>query len=30
MPLPDTADIDDIMYRFYVIDEAQKGKEAVK
>jgi hypothetical protein len=28
--LPDTADIDDIMYRLYVIDKVQKGKEAVK
>lgn len=27
--LPDTADIDDIMYRLYVIDKVKKGKEAV-
>ena len=28
--LPDTADIDEIMYRLYVIDKIKKGKEAVK
>ncbi len=28
--LPDTADIDDIMYRLYVIDKVKKGKEAVE
>ena len=27
--LPDTASIDDIMYRLYVIDKIRKGKEAV-
>ena len=28
--MPDTADIDDIMYRLYVIDKVRKGKEAVQ
>lgn len=27
--LPDSADIDDIMYRLYVIDKVRKGREAV-
>ena len=27
--MPDTAEIDDIMYRLYVIDKVRKGKEAV-
>ncbi len=28
--LPDTAEIDDIMYRLYVIDKVRKGREAVQ
>ena len=28
--LPETADIDEIMYRFYVIDKVRKGKDAVE
>ena len=28
--LPDTAKIDDIMYRLYVIDKVRKGREAVR
>jgi hypothetical protein len=28
--LPESADIDDIMYRLYVIDKIQKGRDAVK
>jgi hypothetical protein len=28
--LPDSADIDDIMYRLYVIDKIKKGQDAVK
>jgi hypothetical protein len=28
--LPDSADIDDIMYRLYVIDKIRKGEEAIK
>jgi hypothetical protein len=28
--MPDTADIDDIMYRLYVIDKVRKGREAVQ
>jgi hypothetical protein len=28
--LPDTAELDDIMYRLYVIDKVRKGREAVK
>jgi hypothetical protein len=28
--LPDTAEIDDIMYRLYVIDKVLKGREAVQ
>ena len=28
--LPDTAEIDDIMYRLYVIDKIRKGREAVQ
>ncbi len=27
--LPDTATLDDIMYRLYVLDQIQKGREAV-
>jgi hypothetical protein len=27
--MPETADIDDIMYRLYVIDKVRKGREAV-
>ncbi|MGD8769597.1 MAG: hypothetical protein PVJ06_06075 [Desulfobacterales bacterium] len=28
--MPETADIDDIMYRLYVIDKVRKGKEALQ
>ena len=28
--MPDTAQIDDIMYRLYVIDKVRKGREAVQ
>jgi len=28
--LPDTVDIDEIMYRLYVIDKVKKGKEAIE
>ncbi len=28
--LPNTADIDEIMYRLYVIDKTRKGQEAIK
>lgn len=28
--LPDTANIDDIMYELYVIDKVKKGKEAIE
>jgi hypothetical protein len=28
--MPDTAEIDDIMYMLYVIDKVRKGREAVK
>lgn len=28
--LPDDADIDEIMYRLYVIDKVRKGREAVE
>ena len=28
--LPDSADIDDIMYRLYVIDKVRKGREDAK
>jgi hypothetical protein len=28
--LPDTADLDAIMYRLYVIDKVRKGKESVE
>ena len=28
--MPDSASIDDIMYRLYVIDKVRKGKEAIK
>ena len=28
--MPDTAEIDDIMYRLYVIDKVRKGKEAIQ
>jgi hypothetical protein len=28
--MPETADIDDIMYRLYVIDKVRKGKQAVR
>jgi len=27
--MPDSADIDEIMYRLYVIDKVRKGREAV-
>ncbi|MBC8554300.1 MAG: hypothetical protein H8D23_32220 [Candidatus Brocadiales bacterium] len=27
--LPESADIDDIMYRVYVIDKIKKGQEAI-
>lgn len=27
--LPETANIDDIMYELYVVDKVKKGKEAV-
>jgi hypothetical protein len=28
--MPDTAEIEDIMYRLYVIDKVRKGREAVQ
>lgn len=28
--LPDTANIDDIMYELYVVDKVKKGREAAK
>ncbi len=28
--LPETADLDEIMYRIYVIDKIKKGQEAIK
>ena len=28
--LPESADIDEIMYRLYVIDKVRKGEEAVR
>ena len=28
--MPETAKIDDIMYRLYVIDKVRKGREAVQ
>ncbi len=28
--LPDSANIDDIMYRLYVIDKVRKGREAAR
>ncbi len=28
--LPDNADIEEIMYRLYVLDKIRKGQEAVK
>ena len=28
--LPDSADIDEIMYRLYVIDKVRKGEDAIK
>ena len=28
--MPDSASIDDIMYRLYVIDKVRKGKEAIR
>ena len=28
--LPDNADIDEIMYRLYVLDKIRKGQEAVE
>ena len=28
--LPDSASIDDIMYRLYVLDKVRKGREAVQ
>ncbi len=27
--MPDSADVDEIMYRLYVIDKVRKGKEAI-
>jgi len=30
LKLPETANIDDIMYELYVIDKVKKGREAVK
>jgi len=28
--LPETANVDEIMYRIYVIDKVKKGQEAIK
>ena len=28
--MPDTVDIDEIMYRLYVLDKVKKGREAVQ
>ena len=28
--MPDTVEIDDIMYRLYVIDKVRKGREALQ
>ena len=28
--LPESANIDDIMYRLYIIDKIQKGRDAIK
>jgi len=28
--MPETAEIDDIMYRLYVVDKVRKGREAVQ
>jgi predicted transcriptional regulator len=28
--LPDDADVDEIMYRIYVLDKVRKGREAVQ
>ena len=28
--MPDTAEIDDIMFRLYVIDKVRKGREAIQ
>ena len=28
--MPDSADIDEIMYRLYVVDKVRKGREAVE
>jgi hypothetical protein len=28
--MPETAEIDDIMYRLYVIDKVRKGREAIQ
>ena len=28
--MPDSASIDDIMYRLYVIDKVRKGREAIQ
>ena len=28
--MPDSADIDEIMYRLYVIDKVRKGRDAVE
>ena len=28
--MPDTAEIDDIIYRLYVVDKVRKGREAVR
>jgi len=30
LKLPESADIDDIMYRLYVIDKIKKGQDAIK
>jgi hypothetical protein len=28
--MPDSSDVDDIMYRLYVIDKVRKGREAIR
>jgi hypothetical protein len=28
--LPDSADVDEIMYRLYIIDKVRKGEDAIK
>ena len=28
--MPDSASIDDIMYRLYVVDKVRKGREAIR